>query len=178
MGLFDKIRKSLGGGEATVETVKGPSGTLRDAGIDPSGLDFDIRNDGSLAVSGRVANQELCDRICATLEGIPQVSSVVNNMQVGPPEPAAPPPAEPDAAPAEPGAAANPSEAAEETGPEDEGSGRTYTVQPGDSLWKIAAEMYGDGSKYTAIFEANRGLLDNPDKIFPGQELKIPDLQD
>jgi nucleoid-associated protein YgaU len=54
-------------------------------------------------------------------------------------------------------------------------SGRsTYTVQAGDTLSKIAKEVYGDASKYQRIFEANRDKLDNPDKIRPGQELVIP----
>lgn len=51
---------------------------------------------------------------------------------------------------------------------------RTYTVQPGDTLWKIAETHYGNGADYMKIFEANRDLLDDPNKIFPGQELKIP----
>jgi nucleoid-associated protein YgaU len=38
--------------------------------------------------------------------------------------------------------------------------------------------MYGNGSKYMAIFDANKDILENPDRIFPGQELKIPDLED
>jgi nucleoid-associated protein YgaU len=37
--------------------------------------------------------------------------------------------------------------------------------------------MYGDGSKYMKIFDANSDLLEHPDRIFPGQELAIPDLQ-
>jgi nucleoid-associated protein YgaU len=49
-----------------------------------------------------------------------------------------------------------------------------YTVQYGDTLWKIAEKVYGDGSRYMVIFEANRDLLDEPDRIFPGQELVIP----
>jgi nucleoid-associated protein YgaU len=53
---------------------------------------------------------------------------------------------------------------------------RTYTVQSGDTLWKIAEEMYGNGSNYMKIFEANSELLENPDHILPGQELLIPDL--
>ena len=57
-------------------------------------------------------------------------------------------------------------------------SGRSYTVQSGDTLWKIADEMYGSGSKYMKIFEANSDLLEHPDRIFPGQELTIPDLED
>ena len=40
------------------------------------------------------------------------------------------------------------------------------------------ADLYGNGAKYTHIFEANRDILDDPDRIFPGQELKIPDLDD
>ena len=51
---------------------------------------------------------------------------------------------------------------------------RTYKVQPGDSLSKIAKEVYGDATKYQRIFEANRDKLDNPDKIQAGQELVIP----
>ena len=49
-----------------------------------------------------------------------------------------------------------------------------YTVQSGDTLWKIAREMYGDGSKYLDIFEANRDLLTDPEHILPGQKLNIP----
>lgn len=52
-----------------------------------------------------------------------------------------------------------------------EASANTYTVQSGDSLSKIG-ERYGVG--WQKIFEANRDKLDDPDKIFPGQELNIP----
>ena len=54
------------------------------------------------------------------------------------------------------------------------GSARTYTVQPGDSLSKIAKQFYGNASEYNKIFEANRDQLSNPDKIQAGQELVIP----
>ena len=50
-----------------------------------------------------------------------------------------------------------------------------HTVAKGDSLWKIAAEHYGNGSKYPAIFEANKPMLTHPDKIYPGQVLRIPE---
>ncbi len=49
-----------------------------------------------------------------------------------------------------------------------------YTVEPGDTLGKIAQEQYGSAGKYTVIFEANRPMLSNPDKIYPGQQLRIP----
>ena len=51
---------------------------------------------------------------------------------------------------------------------------RTYTVQPGDSLSKIAKQLLGDANAYPKIFEANRDQLRDPDEIKPGQVLKIP----
>jgi nucleoid-associated protein YgaU len=51
-----------------------------------------------------------------------------------------------------------------------------YTVVSGDSLSKIAKQHYGDANKYNAIFEANKPMLTHPDKIFPGQVLRIPPL--
>jgi nucleoid-associated protein YgaU len=59
--------------------------------------------------------------------------------------------------------------------PEPEGS--YYKVQPGDSLSKIAKAHYGDAMKYPVIFEANRPMLKDPDKIYPGQVLRIPPAQ-
>jgi nucleoid-associated protein YgaU len=44
-----------------------------------------------------------------------------------------------------------------------------YTVQKGDTLWAIAKEHYGDGNKYPLVFEANKPMLTDPDKIYPGQ---------
>jgi nucleoid-associated protein YgaU len=49
-----------------------------------------------------------------------------------------------------------------------------HVVVAGDTLWKIAEACYGDGKRYTEIFEANRPLLSHPDKIYPGQRLRIP----
>jgi nucleoid-associated protein YgaU len=50
----------------------------------------------------------------------------------------------------------------------------TYTVKPGDTLSKIAKHFLGDANAYNDIFEANRDQLSDPDKIKPGQVLKIP----
>lgn len=50
----------------------------------------------------------------------------------------------------------------------------TYTVQPGDTLSKIARQHLGDANAYMAIFNANRDQLTDPDMIRPGQTLKIP----
>ena len=49
-----------------------------------------------------------------------------------------------------------------------------HTVVRGDSLSAIAGKFYGDASKYPLIFEANKPMLSHPDKIYPGQMLRIP----
>ena len=58
----------------------------------------------------------------------------------------------------------------EQSGPQS----KFYTVKSGDTLSKISKEMYGDANQYNKIFEANRPMLSNPDKIYPGQSLRIP----
>ena len=51
-----------------------------------------------------------------------------------------------------------------------------HTVVKGDTLSKIAKSVYGDAMKYPVIFEANKPMLMDPDKIYPGQKLRIPPL--
>lgn len=53
-------------------------------------------------------------------------------------------------------------------------AGGTYTVKSGDSLSKIAKQVYGDASKWKVIHEANKAKIPNPDLIHPGDELTIP----
>jgi LysM repeat protein len=50
----------------------------------------------------------------------------------------------------------------------------TYTVKKGDCLWNIAKKFYGNGSKYTKIYEANKDKIRNPNLIYPNQVLVIP----
>lgn len=59
--------------------------------------------------------------------------------------------------------------------PATEPEGRFYTVQSGDSLSAIAQREYGNAGQYMKIFEANRPMLSDPDKIYPGQVLRIPE---
>ena len=49
-----------------------------------------------------------------------------------------------------------------------------YEVAKGDSLWKIAQRVYGNGTQWQKIYAANRDVLHDPDHIHPGQKLKIP----
>jgi hypothetical protein len=53
-------------------------------------------------------------------------------------------------------------------------SGDTDVVQRGNSLWLIAHQIYGSGSRYTAIYRANQNLIEDPDRIYPGQQFKVP----
>jgi len=170
MGFMDKLSKMLGGDKSSAtETVKGPSATLREHGIDPSDLKFSFNQDGTVTVAGHAQNQAECDRICEVVKDIPNVSGVTNNIIVGAPEPVA----EPEVIVAEAEVVVE-----EAVADDSEEAGRTYTVQSGDTLWKIATEMYGSGGKYMKIFEANTNILDNPDRIKPGQVLQIPDLEE
>ncbi len=55
--------------------------------------------------------------------------------------------------------------------------GTTYIVQKNDSLWKIARKEYNDANKWPLIYRANQGKLENPNLIYAGQELHIPQLK-
>lgn len=54
------------------------------------------------------------------------------------------------------------------------GDDEFYVIVSGDTLWKIAEKAYGNGAKYTAIVEANKEVIKDADKIFPGQKIRIP----
>lgn len=49
------------------------------------------------------------------------------------------------------------------------------TVQPGNTLWALARENYGEGIRYVQLFEANRDKIRDPDLIYPGQVFDIPE---
>ena len=166
MGLFDSIKSAFGNKAEEADTTIGPSQLLRDAGINPDGLNFGFGAD-SVTVSGDITDEADRKKILDVLATLPGISSVQDNMYF-----AAPAPAEPEA----PEAAAPVVEEPPVTETESKAGAEAdvYTVQSGDTLWKIAQQAYGDGSKYMKIFEANTDVLKDPDHIYPGQELKIP----
>lgn len=175
MGFMDAFSKILGGKKADpTASVKPPSAVLRENGIDPSGLKFKFNQDGTVGVSGSAGSQQESERISELINGIPGVTGVQSSITVAAPAPIPTPTPTPE--PEVVVEAAEAPAAAEEAAVEAKPEGRTYTVQSGDTLWKIAEAMYGSGGKYMKIFEANKDLLENPDKIFPGQELVIPDI--
>ena len=134
--------------------------------IDGEQVSIDV-NGSTAVLKGRAPNREALEKIvlCAgNQHGIEQVDC---QMEVDEPVAAAEPAAEATAP-----AAANDAPAASPA----EQESTFYTVQSGDTLGKIAQEHYGAASKYTAIFEANQPMLTDPDKIYAGQKLRIPNL--
>ena len=123
------------------------------AQLDIEGEKVSVDVNGSVAVlNGKAPSQEALEKmvLCAgNQHGIAQVDC---QLELDAPAPAA-------------DEAASPA-AAEESA--------FYTVQSGDTLGKIAKEHYGSASKYMVIFEANQPMLSDPDKIYPGQKLRIP----
>ncbi|GHA84082.1 LysM and BON domain-containing protein [Cognatilysobacter bugurensis] len=146
-----------------------------------TGISVEVDGDKATltGVAKDTATREKAVLIAGNIEGI---GSVDDRLRVAPqaakpaaatgtaaaaPTGQAPKPAA--AAPAAPVAATS---ASADTG--EQWSSRTYTVKSGDTLSKIAKEMYGEASKYPQIFEANKPMLEDPDKIYPGQVLRIP----
>ena len=166
MGIFESIKNSFGKGAPPADVTRAPSQVLREAGLDPSGLKFQFGNQ-SITVSGTLEAETDRQKILDVLAALPGIESVEDRMTVAPePAPQAAPEPAPRAADAEPEEPAEPAAA----------GARTYTVVSGDTLWKISGQMYGEGSHYMKIFEANTDVLEHPDRIFPGQVLRIPDL--
>ena len=123
---------------------------------------------------------------CTAKKDPPQPASPSQQLQAPPASPAAAPQSAAPAAPAasaakpapaapatKPAAAAAPKQAPSPTQePAAAAGAKTYTIKPGDNLWKISKEVYGDATKYTRIIEANPGL--NPDNMKVGTKIVIP----
>ena len=99
----------------------------------------------TVIVSGEVASQAEKEKILVALGNILNVEKVEDQITVS---------------------AANVAQPA---------ASRFVTVESGDTLSKIAKRVYGDANKYQKIFEANKPMLSDEDKIYPGQVLRIPD---
>jgi nucleoid-associated protein YgaU len=146
MGFFDFFRRDAGKKvKLDPETLKGE---IREAGYSPESYEVAVEGE-TIRVKGKAASQEEREKVVLALGNVEGVSKVEDGIQV-----AATGDAPPD--------------------PKADAESRFHTVEKGDTLSKIAKEVYGDASKYPAIFEANRPLLKDPDEIYPGQVLRIP----
>ena len=160
MGLFGTSLE-----EKTSEAVKSLRGTI------PGLKSLDAVVEGkTVTLTGEAATLEAKGKAMAEFNKLVETENTVNKISVAkapaaaapPPAAAAPPPAvAADAAPAP----AAPAKTA----------GKIHVVEKGDTLGAIAKKYYGKASAYMKIFEANRDVLDDPDKIKPGQKLRIPD---
>ncbi len=97
-------------------------------------------NNGTVTVSGKVADQATREKVVLCCGNVANVTSVNDQLTVETSEP----------------------------------ESQWYTVASGDNLSKISKQFYGDANKYQRIFEANQPMLSSPDKIYPGQVLRIP----
>jgi nucleoid-associated protein YgaU len=155
MGFFDFVKnagESLFGGpkESDEERAAKLENRVRKLGLSVEGLKVDV--DGETAtVSGTVSNQVDRQKVVLAVGNTDGIGRVDDKLKV-----------EAQAAEAQPAASAAEAEA------------KFYTVVKGDTLSKIAKEFYGDAMKYPVIFEANKPMLTDPDKIYPGQLLRIP----
>ncbi len=168
MGFFDFISdagaKVFGKDNAEKDVTMPIIKHIENSGVDVEYVTTNFSN-GVVNLSGYVPNQEQKEKAVLTAGNIAGVSRVQDNLLIGTP---------PD------DATEAVKEMQEHAVKENDAPGeaqwesQTYTVQPGDTLGKIAKQFYGDAMKYPKIFEANQPMLDDPDKIYPGQVLRIP----
>ena len=156
MGLFSFIKnagaKVFGIGKTTEEEAAEKANKLVGAvnALELSVADLAINvDDDKATISGEAADLATKEKVVLVVGNTEGIATVDDNMTVAEVE-----------------------EVAEEE------MAQFHTVQSGDTLGKIAKEFYGDAMKYPVIFEANKPMLQHPDKIYPGQVLRIPPLID
>ena len=147
--------------EVTLPIIK----HIENSGVDVSSLKTKFAA-GVVTLSGYVPNQEQKEKAVLTAGNIAGVSRVQDNLILGQ-KPA-------DIVEAEKAEAKAAEEETDKPG-ETAWESKTYTVKSGDTLGKIAKEFYGNAMEYPKIFEANKPMLSDPDKIYPGQVLRIPE---
>ena len=114
-------------------------------GVDPLEIAFD---DAVVTMTGAAVDQPAKEKavlMAGNVEGVEKV--IADAISVPPPAPEAPPPP----------------------------PVTYYSIKSGDTLYGVAKQFYGNGMKYPEIFEANREVIKDPDKIYPGQKIRIPE---
>jgi nucleoid-associated protein YgaU len=120
---------------------------IQSVGFQVKNFDLNIDAEGNVVLTGECETRADFEKIALTAGNIAGVAQVENKMII----------------------------TSETEAPVTSGS-TYYTVEKGDSLWKIAEANYQDGSKYPIIFEANVPMIKDADEIYPGQVLRIPAL--
>ena len=123
--------------------------------------DFEVFFDGGIVtLKGEVNSKADSEKAVLLAGNVAGVADVMSSLSV--------------AAPAVKTDAAGSAAPADATGGEVEEETEFYVIQAGDTLGKIAKRVYGDAMQYPKIFEANKGVISDPDKIFVGQKIRIP----
>lgn len=167
MGLFKFIgnvgERLFGGGQLDEGKIRQH---LLDLGLRLNPLSVVAHPDSKMvSLIGRAATLEDKEKAIVAAGNVEGVESVDDRLRVG------------EAPPAAAGAPAPPDAAGDDQPPASEQpTARFYTVEKGDTLSAIAKREYGSAGKYPLIFEANRPMLSDPDRIYPGQVLRIPPL--
>ena len=123
---------------------------ITELGYNGDAYDVGVQDD-TITIRGEAASQEEKEKVVLAMGNVKGVSNVDDSILI--------------------------SSAAAAENPESrqaQRESRFYTVRSGDTLSKIAREFYGDANAYMRIFEANRPMLKDPDLIYPGQALRIP----
>ncbi|MEM7053531.1 MAG: peptidoglycan-binding protein LysM [Pseudomonadota bacterium] len=167
MGIFDFVgnagKKLFAGGEIDENAVLKHLASL---GLNIQALSVIAHQDKKMiSIVGRAATIEDKEKLILAAGNVDGVEKVDDRVRVV--EAAAQPLPEAEEAVTE-------IEQAPEPTPEEAPSSTFYTVQSGDTLSGIAKEHYGNAGKYMVIFEANQPMLEDPNKIYPGQVLRIP----
>jgi len=158
MGLFGKSLE-----EKTAEAVRSLRGSIK-------GLkSLEATVDGkTVTLTGEAENIEAKGKAMAEFNKMVETENTLNKIRLA----TAPAGAVPMPAPAPAAGAVLAGGAPAPTAPAVE---KVHVVERGDTLGAIAKKYYGKASLYPKIFDANRDVLDDPDKIKPGQKLRIPD---
>lgn len=159
MGLFGKSLE-----EKTAEAVKSLRGSIKGLKSLDAGVEGKI-----VTLTGEADDLEAKGKAMAEFNKLVETGNTLNKIRISaPPAAAAAPP--PAAGAVVTGGVPAPSAAA--TAP---AAARYHVVEKGDTLGAIAKKYYGKASLYEKIFASNLDILDDPDKIKPGQKLYIPD---
>lgn len=187
MGLFNFLREAGAklaghGGAYSAPTPEALEAELKRLGLSTQGLSMEVHGD-TIRISGQAPDPETREKIVLAVGNVEGVGSVDDQMTGGGGSSSgslagavgsmANLPA--GSAGTESAQGAVQSAAAQQGGgASGPGGSAFYTVQKGDTLSAIAKRHYGDANAYPAIFEANRPMLEHPDRIYPGQVLRIP----
>lgn len=144
---------------------------LKALGLTAKDVHLTLRGGDTIIISGKARDQETLEKLILAVGNIKGIARVEADLPKAPVPMGAAAAAEP-AVPPTPAAAADAPNAAPAAAPAAEPV--FHTVKKGETLGAIAQHYLGKASRYPEIFEANRPMLSDPDKIYPGQTLRIP----